>query len=113
MHTEEANSLKFCHYFNNKKICPYSDIGCMFRHESAPNCNFRDKCSKNLCQFQYIEEVFKKCDNCEFFDTSSESLKIIPVLLIHINTKKCLIITTMMTNISNAIIVLTFQKVVF
>ena len=50
MHTEEAKNLKFCHYFNNNKRCPYSDIGCMFKHGSSPNCNCRDKCSKNLCE---------------------------------------------------------------
>ena len=75
MHTEEANCLKFCHYFNNNKKCPYSDIGCMFKHESAPNCIFRDKCSKKLCQFQHIEEVLKKCDNCEFVENNSEKIK--------------------------------------
>ena len=75
MHTEEAKNLKFCHYFNNNKRCPYSDIGCMFKHESAPNCYFRDKCSKNLCQFQHLEKIFKKCDNCEFFEASSEKLE--------------------------------------
>ena len=48
MHIEEAT---FCHYFDINKKCPYSDIGCMFKHESAPNCNFRDKCSKSSVNF--------------------------------------------------------------
>ena len=30
MHTEVPN---FCYYFNQKKVCPFDEIGCKFRHE--------------------------------------------------------------------------------
>ena len=26
-------NVKFCHYFNNSKSCPYKEVGCMFKHE--------------------------------------------------------------------------------
>ena len=84
----------------------------MFKHETAPNCNFKEKCSKNLCQFQHTEEEFKKGDNCKFFKTSSEKLENNSCSSDTHKYEK-VIIKTMMTNISNAIIVLTFQKVVF
>ena len=38
-HELAHNSLnvKFCHYFNNGKDCPYEEIGCMFKHEPSKN----------------------------------------------------------------------------
>ena len=75
IHKEKGVNIRFCHYFNNFKPCPFEKLGCMFKHESAPNCNFKEKCSKNLCQFQHTEEEFKKGDNCKFFKTSSEKLE--------------------------------------
>ena len=53
------NSKKpnFCHYYNNGNNCPYQDIGCMFLHERAGRCNFRN-CKKVLCQYQHEEEEY-------------------------------------------------------
>ena len=45
----------FCHYYNNGNNCPYQDIGCMFLHERAGLCIFRN-CKKVLCQYQHEEE---------------------------------------------------------
>ena len=46
IHTEKDGLLKFCHYFNNDKTCPYANIGCMFLHKNAPTCHFKENCSK-------------------------------------------------------------------
>ena len=37
IHTEQATNMKFCHYYNNNKTCPFSDLGCIFRHEDYPH----------------------------------------------------------------------------
>ena len=33
--SHDVNNRKFCHYFNNNKLCPYDSLGCMFRHETS------------------------------------------------------------------------------
>ena len=46
-------NVKFCHYFNNRKQCPYEEIGCMFKHLKAEFCRFKNYCQNKLCQFQH------------------------------------------------------------
>ena len=50
-HTLE--NIKFCHYFNNEKNCPYEEVGCMFKHEQSQVCRYKDNCSNKLCQFHH------------------------------------------------------------
>ena len=45
----------FYNYYNNGNNCPYQDIGCMFLHERAGLCMFRN-CKKVFCQYQHEEE---------------------------------------------------------
>ena len=63
----DKTDVKFCHYFNNKKVCPYDDIGCMFKHERSKACKFKQSCRNKLCQFQHFseasEEVYITKDN--------------------------------------------------
>ena len=35
-----GQNQRFCHFFNNGKVCPYEEIGCMFAHEVSPRCIF-------------------------------------------------------------------------
>ena len=52
--TGEREVLKYCHYFNNGKECPYEEIGCQFLHLESSKCHFLI-CSNDLCQFtQYV-----------------------------------------------------------
>ena len=54
---EQAHSMtnvKFCHYFNNRKRCPYEEIGCMFQHKESQRCRYQNLCNNKLCQFQHI-----------------------------------------------------------
>ena len=51
IHTE--NSHRACHYFNNKKECPYEEIGCKYLHADADRCKFLDKCNRYMCPFKH------------------------------------------------------------
>ena len=57
-HLENHASLttKKCHYYNNKKKCPYEDIGCMFDHVLSTMCLYGKNCNKKLCSFQHALE---------------------------------------------------------
>ena len=48
----ESNSRK-CHYFNNGKNCPFSDIGCKFLHEHSDPCKLKFDCRTDKCQFRH------------------------------------------------------------
>ena len=73
IHTE--NKLQKCHYYNNMKICPFEEIGCMFEHSLSESCKFGKECNKKLCSFQHMDihkevvsedkELFD-CNECEF-----------------------------------------------
>ena len=47
------SEIKCCHYFNNKKPCPYDVIGCKFRHVEAARCTFQEKCIRKLCPYKH------------------------------------------------------------
>ena len=53
-------NVKFCHYFNNNKLCPFEEIGCMFLHAKSKLCRFKQSCKNDLCQFQHAHEVVDK-----------------------------------------------------
>ena len=76
--THVLTNVKFCHYFNNNKICPYDDIGCMFRHENSTKCKFV-KCLNELCQFRHEQEdnserVKFTCNKCDSIFTNKDDL---------------------------------------
>ena len=53
-HTSDHRvDIKFCHYYNNDKPCPYDKVGCKFKHENAPECRFNLRCTFKLCQFTH------------------------------------------------------------
>ena len=78
MHTKshEDGDIKFCHYFNNFKVCPYEELGCMFKHAESMNCKYRDRCNNRLCQFRHQNsfEVKRKwkCDEQNWENESCE-----------------------------------------
>ena len=52
-HVHEKGA-RLCHFYNNRKQCPFETIGCKFRHESSGKCSF--SVSRNrLCQFEHLE----------------------------------------------------------
>ena len=53
-HTEiHKSKSKYCHFFNNDKVCLFEKIGCTFKHDRSPQCKFGDKCNRNLCQYSH------------------------------------------------------------
>ena len=55
MHNQ-ASKIKFCHYFNNLKPCPYERYGCKFKHSDSPLCMYGKMCKKKLCQNKHKED---------------------------------------------------------
>ena len=47
----EITNIKFCHYYNNTKECPFEEIGCMYQHARSEPCRFQSLCRNKLCQF--------------------------------------------------------------
>ena len=47
------NDVKFCHFYNNEKHCPFKEFGCRFKHENSPECFFKDRCKNKLCQYKH------------------------------------------------------------
>ena len=60
IHTDDA---KYCHFYNNRKQCPYDELGCMFLHIRAEQCTFQH-CSNKLCQFRHDNQI-ETIDACE------------------------------------------------
>ena len=46
-------NAKKCHYFNNKKDCPFEEIGCMFEHSLSDMCIYNRNCKNKLCSNQH------------------------------------------------------------
>ena len=64
---------KKCHYFNNKKTCPFEKLGCMYEHTYSGPCTYGKKCSNKLCMFQHeIVESKSVKDLEELFDNFSD-----------------------------------------
>ena len=51
--THSCQNVKTCHYFNNRKDCPFEEVGCKFKHVNSPECNNKSNCSRKLCPFQH------------------------------------------------------------
>ena len=46
-----------CHYFNNKKECPFEKIGCKFNHIPSNNCKFGSQCERPKCQYKHQDSL--------------------------------------------------------
>ena len=65
----------YCHYFNNNKVCPFNDIGCMFKHSESDKCRFGENCQFKLCQFRHHKKAEDfECDLCHFKSSKKEEL---------------------------------------
>ena len=54
MSISHGNKLLYCHFFNNKKKCPYEEK-CIFIHEDSEMCKYGSKCERNLCMYKHRE----------------------------------------------------------
>ena len=43
----------YCHYFNNKKVCPF-DTQCIFLHEDSEECKFGRVCERVNCMHKHV-----------------------------------------------------------
>ena len=53
------------------KVCPYEELGCIFKHETASTCKYRDTYKRTLCKFQHKvpenrnEQCTEECSICD------------------------------------------------
>ena len=74
-HTSDHRvDIKFCHYFNNDKPCPYDKVGCKFKHETAPECRFNLKCTFKLCQFTHTTKKGEEVVHRQELETLNEGV---------------------------------------
>ena len=52
----------FCHYFNNRKTCPF-ESECVFLHEEAELCRYGAGCERINCMFKHIVLEFSANEN--------------------------------------------------
>ena len=67
----------YCHYFNNKKDCPYEDQ-CIFLHEASKACKYGKICERMMCMFQHgdkdeTDEEDSEEDSTEDDESEEES----------------------------------------
>jgi hypothetical protein len=56
-HVASHNELnKYCHYFNNAKVCPFQELGCKYKQEHSDKCKFDINCKFKLCQFKHSKK---------------------------------------------------------
>ena len=60
--------VKYCHFFNNGKVCKFAKLGCRFKHEESEKCKYGDKCKKQLCGYKHFDS-----DESEEQKSSEES----------------------------------------
>ena len=58
--SHKSKDIKNCHYFNNKKHCPFEEIGCMFDHVLSEKCNFGENCTNKMCQYQHKKMILRQ-----------------------------------------------------
>ena len=74
-HTSDHRvDIKFCHYFNSDKPCPYEKVGCKFKHETAPECRFNLKCTFKLCQFTHTIKKGEEVVHRQELETLNEGV---------------------------------------
>ena len=56
MQSHDEPNVKFCHYFNNLKKCPFKEFGCKFRHTKSDQCKYQENCKRKLCQYRHQKD---------------------------------------------------------
>ena len=54
----------YCHYFNNKKSCPFNEE-CLFLHKEAKMCKYGKLCERMYCMFKHESETKNVMDDVE------------------------------------------------
>ena len=45
----------YCHFFNNKKVCPF-EKQCIFLHEDSQDCKYGKICEREYCMYKHVED---------------------------------------------------------
>ena len=61
----------YCHYFNNKKRCPYNEE-CLFLHEEANMCKYGKLCERMFCMFKHESVTNNVVDDFEENESVTE-----------------------------------------
>ena len=77
IHTKVSHekSKMYCHYFNNRKACPFKEE-CLFLHEDSEMCKYGKLCERMLCMFKH-EENEENCENVENVITKLQDIRTI------------------------------------
>jgi hypothetical protein len=54
----QPDQRPFCHFWNNRGSCRYSERYCKFRHEESPYCELGQNCKTFRCQFYHETAPF-------------------------------------------------------
>ena len=72
LHTE--NNIKNCHYFNNRKKCPFEKLGCKFLHAVSKICELGQTCKRYLCPFRHTTDKKVASNDTEMEDAEVDSI---------------------------------------
>ena len=72
----------YCHYFNNRKECPFSQ-DCVFLHEVSAPCRYGIVCVRDKCMFRHGDQE-KKDEHCEQMDDKNDEIDVIEIVEIAI-----------------------------
>ena len=72
LHTE--NNIKNCHYFNNRKKCPFEKLGCKFLHAVSKICELGQTCKRHLCPFRHTTDKSVASKDTEMEDVEDDSM---------------------------------------
>ena len=59
---------------HEEKPCPYDKVGCIFKHEIAPECRFNLKCTFKLCQFTHTTKKGEEVAHRQEVETLNEGV---------------------------------------
>ena len=90
-----AGNVKYCHYYNNGKACPYEEIGCMFLHMESQMCPFKP-CKNRMCEFQHEKQIETMEEESD--DESEDAAEKSPI-----NGKQCHLCNTILNQEENLV----------
>ena len=70
------NVKLYCHFFNNKKTCPFNDK-CIFLHQDSKFCKYDILCERDLCMFKHKEKNLPvNEESCDYHDDENDIIEI-------------------------------------
>ena len=94
------NKKLYCHFYNNKKTCPYNDE-CVFLHEHSRLCKYGSYCEREYCMFKHecknkeietvnvAEEIIEIADDQNEVLDEADAISVIVDVDVHENIIDC------------------------